>query len=52
VFISKHVIDHKFLEDVHEDFMQIPRQKNWFLCNRLDEPLKASGHPAVSSRLS
>jgi len=52
VFISKHVTDHKFLEDVHEDSLQIPRQKNRFLCNRPDEPLKASGRPAVSSRLS
>jgi len=25
VFISKHVTDHKFLEDVHEDSLQIPR---------------------------
>jgi len=27
VFISKHVTDHKFLEDVDEDSLQIPRQK-------------------------
>jgi hypothetical protein len=27
VFISNHVIDHKFLEDVHEDSLKIPRQK-------------------------
>jgi hypothetical protein len=48
VFISKHVTNHKFLEDVHEDSLQIPRQKNRFLCNRPNEPLKASGCPAVS----
>jgi hypothetical protein len=42
------VTDHKFLEDVHEDSLQIPRQKNRFLCNRPDEPLKASGRPSVS----
>jgi len=52
VFISKHVTDHKLLEDVHEDSLQIPSQINRFLCNRLDEPLKASGRPAVSSKLS
>jgi hypothetical protein len=38
VFISKHVTDHKFLEDVHEDSLQIPRQKSRFLCNRPDKP--------------
>jgi hypothetical protein len=27
--------------------MKIPSQKNRFLCNRLDEPLKASGRPAM-----
>jgi hypothetical protein len=48
VFISKHVTDHKFLEDVYEESLQIRRQKNWFLCNRPNEPLKASGRPAVS----
>jgi hypothetical protein len=42
------VTDHKFLEDVYEDSLQIPRQKNQFLCNRPDEPLKATGHPVVS----
>jgi hypothetical protein len=52
VFISKHVTDHKFLEDVHEDFLQLQRQKSQFLCNRLDEPLKASRCLAVFSRLS
>jgi hypothetical protein len=45
------VTDHKLLEDVHEDFLQNPSQINRFLCNRLDEPLKASRRPAVSSRL-
>jgi len=25
VFISKHATDHKFLEDIHEDSLQIPR---------------------------
>jgi hypothetical protein len=48
LFILKHVTDHKFVEDVHEDSLQIPRQKNQFLCNLLDKPLKASGRPAVS----
>jgi hypothetical protein len=51
VLISKHVTDHKLLEDVQEDSFQIPSQINWFPCNRLDEPLKASGRPALSSRL-
>jgi hypothetical protein len=51
VFISKHVTDYKFQEDVHEDSLQNPRQENRFLCNRSDEPLKAFGRPAVSSRL-
>jgi len=51
VFISKHVTDHKLLEDVHEDSLQIPSQINRFMCNRPDEPLKASGHLAVSSIL-
>jgi hypothetical protein len=45
VFISKHVTDVKLLEDVHEDSLQFPSQINRFLCNRSDEPLKASGHP-------
>jgi hypothetical protein len=52
VFISKHVTDHKFLENVHEDSLQIPRQKKPFLCNCLDEPLKASGRPTVSISFS
>jgi hypothetical protein len=52
VFISKHVTDHKLLKDVHEDSLQISSQINRFLCNRPDEPLKASGCPAVSSKLS
>jgi hypothetical protein len=42
VFISKLVTDHKLLEDVHEDSLQIPSQINQFLCNRPNEPLKAS----------
>jgi hypothetical protein len=42
------VTDHKFLEDVHEDSLQIPRQNSRFLYNRLDKPLKASGCPTVS----
>jgi hypothetical protein len=50
MFISKHVTDHKFLEDIHEDSLQISRQKNRFLCNRPDEPLKAFKRPAVSRR--
>jgi hypothetical protein len=52
VFISKHVTDHKFLEDVHEDSLQIPRQKNRFLCNCLDESLKESRCPVVSRSFS
>jgi len=52
VFISKHVTDGKFLEDVHEDSLQITRQKNRFLYNRPDEPLKVSGCPAVSRSFS
>jgi hypothetical protein len=31
VFISSHVIGHKFLEDVHEDSMQFSSQINRFL---------------------
>jgi hypothetical protein len=42
------VIGHKFLEDAHKDSMYFPSQINRFLCNRLDGPLKASGHPAMS----
>jgi hypothetical protein len=45
------VTDHKLLEDVHGESLHIPSQINWFLCNRPDEPLKASGCPTVSSRL-
>jgi hypothetical protein len=48
VFISKHVTDHKILENVHKDSLQIPSQINRFLYNRPNEPLKASGRPAVS----
>jgi hypothetical protein len=48
VFISKHVTDHKFLEDDHEDSLQIPRQKNRFMCNLSNESLTASRWPAVS----
>jgi hypothetical protein len=44
------VTDHKLLEDVHEESLHIPSQINRFLCNCLDEPLKASRRPAVSSR--
>jgi hypothetical protein len=45
------VYGHKFLEDVHEDSMQVPSQNNQFLCNRPDGTLKSSGRPAVSSSL-
>jgi hypothetical protein len=48
VFISSHVTEHKFLEDVHEDSMQFPSQNSRFLYNRPEGPLKASGRPAVS----
>jgi hypothetical protein len=46
------VTDHKFLEDVHEDSLRIPRQKSHFLCNRSNEPLKASGYPTVPRSFS
>jgi hypothetical protein len=52
VFVSSHVIDHKFLEDVHEDSMHFPSQINRFLCNRPGRPLKASGRPLVSRSFS
>jgi hypothetical protein len=42
------VTNHKFIEDVHEDSLRIPIQKNRFLCIRPDKPLKASGRPAMS----
>jgi len=48
MFISSHVTDHKFLEDVHEDSMQFPSQNSRFLCNHPDWPLKASRRPVVS----
>jgi hypothetical protein len=48
MFISSHVTDHKFLEDLHEDSMQFLCQNNRFLCNCPDGPLKASGCPSVS----
>jgi len=38
MFISKHVTDHKLLEDLHEEYLQIPSQINRFLCNRPDTP--------------
>jgi hypothetical protein len=46
----KHATDHKLLEDVHEESLQIPSQINRFLCNSSDEPLKASESHAVSYR--
>jgi hypothetical protein len=46
------VIDHKFLEDVHEDSMLFPSQNSRLLCNRPNGPLKASGRPAVSRSFS
>jgi hypothetical protein len=52
VFVSSHVIDHKFLKDVHEDSMQFLSQINWFLCNSPDWPLKPSGRPAMSRSFS
>jgi hypothetical protein len=39
------VTDHKLLEDVHEESLQIPSQINRFLCNRPDEPLKGPEAP-------
>jgi len=45
-------VGHKVLEDVHEDFMQFSKQNSWFLCNRPDGPLKASGHSLVSRSFS
>jgi hypothetical protein len=47
----KDVTDHKHLEDIHEESLQVPRQINRFLFNRPDVPLKASGRPSVSSSL-
>jgi hypothetical protein len=52
MFISSHVTGHKFLEDVYEDSMLFPSQINRFLCNRLDEPLKASRRPLVPRSFS
>jgi hypothetical protein len=52
VFVSSHVTSHKFLEDVHEDSMQIQSQINRFLCNSLEGPLKAFGRPSVSKSFS
>jgi hypothetical protein len=52
VFISSHVIDHKFLEDVNEDSMQFLSQINRFLCNHPNGPLKASECPTVSRSFS
>jgi hypothetical protein len=52
MLISSHAIGHKFLEDVHGDFMQFLSQINRFLCNCPDETLKASGHPTVSRSFS
>jgi hypothetical protein len=51
VLKSKHVTDHKLLEDVHEEFLQIPSQINLFLCNCPDDPLKVFRLPAVTSSL-
>jgi hypothetical protein len=50
VLISNIVTNHKLLEDVIEESLQIPSLFNRFQCNRPDEPLKASRRPAVSSR--
>jgi hypothetical protein len=50
VFKLKHVTDHKLLEDVYEESLQISSQINRFLYNRPNEPLKASGRPAVSNK--
>jgi len=50
MYKSKHVIDHKHLEDIYEESLQIPRQNNQFLCNRSDEPLKASGRQSNTVR--
>jgi hypothetical protein len=52
VFISSHVTDHKFLEDVHKDSMQFSSQINRFLCNRPNGPLKAFGRPTMSRSFS
>jgi hypothetical protein len=52
VFISSQVSCHKFLEDVHEDFMQNSKSASRFLCNRPDMPLKAFEHPVVSRSFS
>jgi hypothetical protein len=50
VFKSKHVTDHKLLEDVHEESLQNPSQINRFLYNSPVEHLKMSGRAAVSYR--
>jgi hypothetical protein len=50
MYKSKHVTDHKHLEDIHEESLQISRQNNRFLCNRPDGPLKASGRHSGSNR--
>jgi hypothetical protein len=49
--ISKHVTDHKLLENVHKNSLQIQSQISQFLCNRPYEHLKVSGRPAMSSKL-
>jgi hypothetical protein len=46
------VFCHKFLEDVQEDSMLFSSQNSWFLYNRPDGPLKASGRPVVSRSFS
>jgi len=52
MFKSELVIDHKHLKDIHEESLQIPRQINQFLCNRLDGPLKGFGLPSVSNNFT
>lgn len=52
MFISSHVTDYKFLQNVHEDSIQFPSQNSRFLFNHPDGPLKASWRPSVSRSFS
>jgi len=51
MFKSNQLTDHKHLEDIHEESLQIPRQINRFLCNRPDGPLKESGRQSNTIRM-
>jgi hypothetical protein len=47
---SKTITDHKLLEDVHEESLQNPRQKQPVPVQPSGRALKASGRPVVSHR--